>query len=818
MSYRGGGGGSGGGGRERMRREEKGRGIGSGGGGNPPSRHLFVGNLPHGISEREFTDRFLRFGELESVAFQLNRSYAFVNFKHDEDAFAAIDSLQGFPLAGNPLRIEFAKADKSSTASRTEDQFRREEHRSATRGSSFIQKDSRMHYESPESYSKSMMADRDAAEPSEVLWIGFPAMLRVDEAILRKAFSPFGEIEKITIFPGRSYAFVQFRSLAAACKAKETLQGKLFGNPRVHICFAKSEPSSSNTGRAALSPRSVDRLGSSEVYLQGKNYAADMDRGDHEDYMFNRKGTSRKDGNFAYETLRSTHRVPQDMYECHDSPRERDFAFHDGHQRLPSRRSSVNEEPWGLPEDDYIYHESKRLKIGSVLPEKELPDYLLSGIERERRAVFRLTSDLSPPDAFERNFDDGKLRYRRMSEQPHEDFRTGFRPLPSTVSPERKRYTSEPDRPSLKDWKWEGTIAKGGNPICRARCFPVGKVMDMMLPEFLDCTARTGLDMLVKHYYQASNAWVVFFVPGSDADMVFYNEFMHYLEEKQRAAVSKLDDRTTLFLVPPSDFSEKVLKVPGKLSISGVVLRIEYPSSGSGPGEIKDRNLLTSPGETSYAMTDFLPSGVQDAPLDPPYMENRHERPTHQSFGSDWPPRDLQASVSITRRSHQQASSSGNNRSFQGHHLMMHGQPPDSDLSQYPKITNSAQMPLPAQLSGLQPEQLAQLASSLLGQHNQGGNPPNQHERNTVDISHDTPELSTPSQFIHLQQRPSGQPPVQREVQTVYQGNRNEQVSSNTREGEGEEEETEANPQKRLQATLQLAAALLQQIQQAKGT
>lgn len=75
--------------------------------------------------------------------------------------------------------------------------------------------------------------------------------------------------------------------------------------------------------------------------------------------------------------------------------------------------------------------------------------------------------------------------------------------------------------------------------------------------------------MLSKHYYEAASAWVVFFVPESDSDIVFYNEFMQYLGEKQRAAVAKLDDRTTLFLVPPSEFSEKVLKVPGKLSISG---------------------------------------------------------------------------------------------------------------------------------------------------------------------------------------------------------------------------------------------------------
>lgn len=78
--------------------------------GHPPSRHLWVGNLSHSIQEQELTNHFLQFGELESVAFQPGRSYAFLNFKRDDDAFAAITALQGFPVAGNPLRIEFTKA------------------------------------------------------------------------------------------------------------------------------------------------------------------------------------------------------------------------------------------------------------------------------------------------------------------------------------------------------------------------------------------------------------------------------------------------------------------------------------------------------------------------------------------------------------------------------------------------------------------------------------------------------------------------------------------------------------------------------------
>lgn len=66
--------------------------------------------MSHDIDESDLTDQFLRFGELESVAFQPGRSYAFVNFKSDEDAIASMKALQDFPLAGNPLRIEFAKA------------------------------------------------------------------------------------------------------------------------------------------------------------------------------------------------------------------------------------------------------------------------------------------------------------------------------------------------------------------------------------------------------------------------------------------------------------------------------------------------------------------------------------------------------------------------------------------------------------------------------------------------------------------------------------------------------------------------------------
>lgn len=76
----------------------------------PPSRHLWVGNLSHSVTLNTLTNQFIRFGELENIAFQPGRSYAFVNFIKEEEAISALRALQGFVVAGNPLKIEFTKA------------------------------------------------------------------------------------------------------------------------------------------------------------------------------------------------------------------------------------------------------------------------------------------------------------------------------------------------------------------------------------------------------------------------------------------------------------------------------------------------------------------------------------------------------------------------------------------------------------------------------------------------------------------------------------------------------------------------------------
>lgn len=369
--------------------------------------------------------------------------------------------------------------------------------------------------------------------------------------------------------------------------------------------------------------------------------------------------------------------------------------------------------------------------------------------------------------------------------------------------------------------------------------------------------------MLSKHYYQAVGAWVVFFVPGSDVDMEYYNEFMHYLEEKRRAAVAKIDDKNTLFLVPPSDFSEKVLKVPGKLSISGVVLRMEQPGSTQGSmhhqNEAKDGNFLSYHGDALYPKPPFasIPELGTSGMSDLSFLRNKisaavptavsgsargqeHDyHPVQQQNHTSGPNgSDINLQTLLSNRNLLSLLSNGSVQSLpQDHQLSLLRSVLDANPNQ--RIGDSSSLPG----GSLQQEQLAQLAASLLEQQRQSGStlsvptsddPRLTHRVNGSDTASRpsqkypiqnnlmSPEVATPQygQVLQLQnqQQMSNAPPqgsqlVQREPQGGANGNQPSSTSSSNLQ-----QDAEADPQKRLQATLQLAAVLLQQIQQGKGS
>ncbi|XP_068636557.1 flowering time control protein FPA-like [Aristolochia californica] len=861
----------------------------------PPSRHLWVGNLSPHIAEAALRQQFLRFGDIESLAFLPGRSYAFINFMKDEDAIVAMKTLQGFVIGGLPMKIEFTKGERPLHSSQSEGNVhsRDKVHGSAEHAESFSQRDARTHYSSPEKYFDKSKGDKNV-EPSEVLWIGFPSVLNVDEMTLRRAFSLYGEIEKITTFSGRSYAFVQFRSVVSACKAKDALQGKLFNNPRVNITFAKSELGPSEHVRDSITafpfPQNIKSNASSMVEA-ASHLVSNFDKA-HDSFATG-FGQNRVSADGAFDPVMLPGMAPErglseDIYDHQRaSPSiDKSGSRHDFPPNRPPRRPLLDE-PWDVPDDSLSFQAAKRLKSGPF-SDSELPEFPFSQHEKPHTGLSRLSSEgnMGPgPLEYGQSLDHSKKMTHPHTEiddvwKSHDYFEQGSGSLPPK-SLAGQRFTPEiRPSPPTEVWKWEGTIAKGGTPVCRARCFPVGKVLDFMLPEFLNCTARTDLDMLAKHFYQAANFWVVFFVAESDSDIVFYNEFMHYLEERQRAAVAKLSEKTTLFLVPPSDFSERVLKVPGKLSISGVILSFQHTNSnfgslyhqveakGSKLPSLPDTSLRksNSPEANSSLWSQNYPSSsLERLPLSSssfptlprtastnlhmerasdPQIENRYYQLQHQNLHapSNWSPHQTpnshssignfssQAPSSILHFSDESAEQNSPRQRTSSSQFSPGNSSAAIQRTKYspretkPQVTSS--VPLPP----LQPEQLVQLASLLGHQHQQqdkmsnmasrGDNGqsslPNQLEpgssaskppyfQNHASVS---PSRATGSQVSRGQQF---QPAV--EFQSGgFDPRMNQQGQKNGRE------DTEGDPQKRLQATLQLAAALLQQIQQQAKT
>lgn len=382
------------------------------------------------------------------------------------------------------------------------------------RVSPYSQRDSRARRSSPDqSYpNKSKMSDKNA-EPSEVLWVGFPAQLKMDEFVLRKAFSPFGEIEKITAFPGRTYAFIRFRNIMAASRAKETLHGKLFGNPRVHICFAKNDLGPSNRERNMMndppSPRgSYGRSGSfhsdrdyndmrGDHRIRSPPYMPSLDHGDHEEMGLDRSMNLWPSRNNIHDRRwvpqGSELGFPRNRYDRSYSPprnlRSRDREF--SPENYP-RQGPMYEDPWDLPEDVSFLRGARKREPDHFPPENELPEYPLEDLERTKH-VF--SYDTPQSRIHEKNYNSRHSGYRPMnSGQPYverddhlnasrDDFQVSSKPLPLPLPHlDKKKLTPDLRESSSKEvWRWEGMISKGGTPVCRARCFPVGKPPDMVL-------------------------------------------------------------------------------------------------------------------------------------------------------------------------------------------------------------------------------------------------------------------------------------------------------------------------------------------------
>ncbi|CAN7007505.1 unnamed protein product [Brassica oleracea var. botrytis] len=537
------------------------------------SNNLWVGSITMDTTESDLTELFGRFGDIDRITAYSSRGFAFIYYRHVEEAVAAKEALQGTNLNGGLLKIQYARPAKpckslwvggiSSSVSKDdlEEEFSKfgkiedlrflRERKTAfidyydidaalqarnmngTRmGGSYLRVDF-LRSQAPRKeqwagsydnrngnvmnhkpqYPHSHEDARGDDQPSKVLWIGYPPSVQIDEQMLHNAMILFGEIERKKSYPSRHFSLVEFRSVDEARQAKEGLQGRLFKDPRITIMYSNDEIPPEQDDNSFYSGVKRSRPGMFITDPSLKPFRGSNDR----------------------------------SYNVSDY---NDVVGMEPNWRRPSPNGSgILPSPAGhgiLPSPGQGMRNPMRSNPGSW----EGYDPALMDRENKRTRRDGSADGFTPMGVDERSFGRGSVAAR----------------------PPVRGYGDS-------DYIWRGMIAKGGTPVCCARCVPIGKGIETKLPEVVNCSARTGLDMLAKHYTEAIGFEIVYFLPDSEEDFASYTEFLRYLGSKDRAGVAKLDDGTTLFLVPPSDFLTDVLKVTGPERLYGVVLKLPPPAA-----------------------------------------------------------------------------------------------------------------------------------------------------------------------------------------------------------------------------------------------
>ncbi|GAA0163573.1 RNA metabolism protein [Lithospermum erythrorhizon] len=536
-----------------------------------PCKSLWVAGISPSVSKEELEAEFQKFGEIQEFKFLRDRNTAYVDYFKLEDASQALKSMNGKRIGGGLIRVDFLRSQPTRREPWSDNRDAREGNFSG-RGFSAPE----AHWMSPDvmrNYSEPVHAGskrhlfpppggrRGDGQPSNILWISYPPTVHIEEDMLHNTMILFGEIEKIKIFPDRNYSFVEFRSVDEARLAKEGLQGKLFNDPRIMIDYSSSDFGPGKEagyypgiqgprpdvyfGEHPFGSRQMEMLGPNHQGLQNNVPPHIHGRGARGRDMVMRPlgphgGVDHGIPASDLCELTTFRNLPENSPQgLHGSSDRRNSS--PAGSRTPSKSGSSG---WDAYDSSQVQGESKRSRMGAGMDEQY--GILGNGGASGSLANPRGKNHFSPVEA--RGVTGGN----------------------------RQRFSD--------DHIWRGFIAKGGTPVCQARCVPFREDgVEFNIPEVVNCSARTGLDMLAKHYADSVGFNIVFFLPDSEEDFASYTEFLRYLGSKNRAGVAKCDDGTTLFLVPPSDFLTDVLNVVGPERLYGVVLKFRphTPSDSS---------------------------------------------------------------------------------------------------------------------------------------------------------------------------------------------------------------------------------------------
>ncbi|KAJ9558700.1 LOW QUALITY PROTEIN: hypothetical protein OSB04_013314 [Centaurea solstitialis] len=568
-----------------------------------PCKSLWVSGISTSVSKEDLEADFSKFGKIEDFKYHWDKNTAYIDYCRLEDASKALKAMNGKQKGGTVIRVDYLRSnprraikDKRAFIVLGLDKFildnkgfhlnalfnsnqivnyahqfvlhdqgpdfnesKEGQHfRSMGLVSPWLPQDPVRNYTDPLHYgsnrSQPVMPSEgrkgDGEQPSKVLLISYPPVVHIDEQMLHNAMILFGEIERIRSFPSRYCSFVEFRSVEEAQLAKEGLQGKLFNDSRISITFSINDLALNQHPNGF--PPGIGGPRPDAFFNEMPFQAPQLDAiGQPMVRPFAPHGiggpvTSMRpfapSGSFVPPIL------PGPEFGVSEPNSTNPIGGHNwrsspsnGMLSSPSVSINPSTKPtpgsWDVYDSNQIQREPKRLRTGNAAPFKETNDRVL------------------PTDQICR----GPLEHKT------------------------DKWKSRIGRPHV-DYLWRGVIAKGGIPVCHARCVPVGDWIGYEIPEIVNCSARTGLDLLSKHYADAIGFDISFFLPDSEEDFASYTELLRYLGDHNRAGVAKFDDGTTLFLVPPSEFLTTVLKVSGPERLYGVVLKFPQHASDSKSG------------------------------------------------------------------------------------------------------------------------------------------------------------------------------------------------------------------------------------------
>ncbi|KAJ9541674.1 hypothetical protein OSB04_028180 [Centaurea solstitialis] len=578
-----------------------------------PCKSLWVSGISINTSREDLEAEFSKFGAIEDFKFLRDKNTAYIDYARLEDASRALKMMHGKKRGGSVIRVDYLRSQpKRDQGPDFRDAKEGQHFRNVVPlDSPWLPPDAVNNYSDPSYFGTPRQQHNlplegrkgDGEQPSNVLVVSYPPVVHIDEQMLHNAMILFGEIDNIRSFPSRHYSLVEFRSVEEAQLAKDGLQGRLFNDPRILIMFSTSEHAPTKD----LTPRAPP-YGGPDVFNGPRPHA-----------IFNELPTQAPQLDvYGHPIL-----VPNSMHgraPPYGGPDVsiRPFGPPDGFDPLlqgPEFPNSIN--PMGVPNwrrssptPGMLSSTSSASGINPPPPTRPSPGawdvFDASQLHREPK---RLRTD-------------GNVPLRDMKDAD---------PQVKGVGRLDTRFTARGTDvgPLSSDYIWRGVIAKGGTPVCHARCVPIRDWIGYEIPEVVNCSARTGLDMLAKHYTDAVGFDIVFFLPDSEEDFASYTEFVRYLGDRNRAGVAKFDDGTTLFLVPPSEFLSKVLNVSGPERLYGVVLKFPQHASGStSAGLLSNQHQYIDkqqvPSQNEYK--NLLPTGEKVLQIDysgPPHDDSK---------------------------------------------------------------------------------------------------------------------------------------------------------------------------------------------------